>query len=675
MDTHPHTPTTNAAGRDPRRHAPRSLAARLGVLELREDPARTAFALVAMTAGVLAVAVDPSNTVVGASSALAGFVVVAATASAMTSSPTPESEQRSTLLRALGATDRTRAQRVRAAVMLVALPATVLGLLAGILVGIACHTGVRILWAALAGVGVPLLFTGLRTSDAGVHGDEGAATGRPRTGALVARLGAGVFALAIGALFPGSSETFSDLNLALWPGLAAVGVGVVLLAPPTRRGAARLAERLPLGRSGTLAARLLGRPGGGTDVAVGLAAITTAIVVVLSVLGTGFTTRETRRRAALPVHTFTAGTTTNQIVGRNANLLDLFPSAQPDVASLTASLPGAHVAVLRTPGIPSGDTLPTEPPTPRPTELLQPQLDVCPAAGVTMLGTGEVALATPAVLSALGLESFAPVLARGDALALDPGVLRDGAHVGLLCRTSDGAHTAAAGIELPATLASTTRVGAQLPSVLVSAETLHAHGVPTTSQVTLGVVASLPHAPSEADVAAVRAALPQSATVEPGDTADLTRLDATRLDDAASVLRTATDRRAATVTAVVLMLAVILLTLRFAAIARRQDDDVLALLGARVGTRRAREAWQSGLLATTGILLGVVSGLATSALGLFVYNHRGRFSGKTLPPIPYQVPAELLLLLAVPLFAAVITAATTRGRTRAAEQRLLVRPT
>ena len=117
-------------------------------------------------------------------------------------------------------------------------------------------------------------------------------------------------------------------------------------------------------------------------------------------------------------------------------------------------------------------------------------------------------------------------------------------------------------------------------------------------------------------------------------------------------------------------LAVALASLRLAV---RSDDAVLVELGARRRTLAAIHAWRAAAVASGAALLGAAIGLASTAIGVWHYDHRSRIQEDVeLLPLGWQVPNLVwLAIVVVPLLAAAIGGALaalgpppSAGRTR-----------
>lgn len=652
------------------------LALRLALRGLAASRNRTASAIVALGIGVAAIAIRPAAVSLHRALLVSGLVFIIATALALQSSPVEQQRRNERLLVLLGASSVARRRVHLAEQLLVSLVATILGLIVGALLAFVRGDQLSVLTAVMGGVVLPALLAWLEIAQG-----FPARPGLPRTTLALSPVKQGGYTLAgltligFGTVLPAGSTTYNDLGWTLWPGLLLVATGLSLLTSVVRPYLVGLvAGRAPF-PGVRLAARFSRRTWAGEAAAVRVTAMATVIVVALSILGAGFTAREDRRRAAFPVHQITVGLHDNEVVVTDPTA---FPGitangARLDVAALRKRLPNALVDTLTTPTRPlGGDPESTGGPS-------VPALEVVTPPGRTRLSQGTMAIATPEVLQALGLQRFTSDLDDGRALALDPQMV-DAAGTIALTPSRLASDATSRPVHVPAIVVSPDRAASRLPSVLISSRSLTElpAGMDLGQTATLGIVVSLPGPATEREVAIVRAATGPDADVAAGGTVDHERLDATRLDAADSVLRQRSDRSAAIFSMSALVLAAALLALRFATLANRSDDEVLALLGARRTTRRAVEAWRAGLMTATGVALGLTTGVAASAAGLAIYNHHSRFTQATpLPPIPFQLPAELAILGALPVAAALLALAATAGKHLGTRppQRLVVRDT
>jgi hypothetical protein len=269
-----------------------------------------------------------------------------------------------------------------------------------------------------------------------------------------------------------------------------------------------------------------------------------------------------------------------------------------------------------------------------------------------------VAVGTPGVLTALGLERFTGDLAAGRAVALAPGAVVDGQV------TLRGMSPVVSGwsLRLPARLVQRQVVPQYEPSVLVPvsvAESVQAaagapEGWPDVNPAAL--VVGSDRAFSDGEVQAIQDAVGLLAVFR-GGTPVPGVLDGNRLDDSyAIVVESAADVRLAVAVSVIMTLVALAVALRLAALTGRPDDELLDVLGARPATLRRAAVGQALVVGLLAVPLGTAVGVVAARAGLDAYNGEGRFvDGVELPPIPVGVPTALVVGAAlVPLAAALL---------------------
>jgi hypothetical protein len=274
-------------------------------------------------------------------------------------------------------------------------------------------------------------------------------------------------------------------------------------------------------------------------------------------------------------------------------------------------------------------------------------------------------------LAALGLQRFAPDLAAGRALALDPSAVVDDRVV------LDAVPSAAPGWhqELPAVVVQHRVVPQYLPAVLLPRPVVgrlwatvpkgNEWRAAEPSMLVVGRARGFEPAEVRAVVRAVRevpdplvddtrlAAGPLAVRLgnaEVGGILELGRLDASY----SVVLDSPGDVRLAVVLAVVVSVLALAVALRLAALTGRPDDELLDVLGADRSTLRRAAAGQALVLGLLAVPIGTLAGVIATAVGLAGYNGSGRVhDGVALPPIPFDVPGALVVgALLVPLVAA-----------------------
>jgi hypothetical protein len=567
--------------------------------------------------------------------------------------------------------------------VLLGLAALPLGLAAGAgLCALAGADGPRVLptvATALVVPGLVALFAGRvrtrvtvvdATADSGVLG----ATGRRVDGL---RLLAGVGFVSTAALLSRRLRAFWELDLVIGPLIALAAVGLVLALPPVvgwvGGGLAR-ARSVPLALAGTALRdrRRLLAP------AAALGAVAALVVAVQAVVGLGLAEREQARREHVgDASRLTAGLSDRDVfVGRTSALLGfgwlaslasvppapgtvLNPPVPAEVAGqVRAALPGARVADV--------DVLPVE-------------VDGDPLVPSAL--SHRVAVGTPELLAALGLERFGPDLDAGRAVALDPSAVVDGR---VALRGLDQVAPAWRR-SLAARVVQRRVVPQYQPAVLVPADVvtelrLAAPGGADWQAVNpAALVVGLDRVASAADLAAIEAAVhgvPDAPgafgaplSVVSGGRRVADALDRGRLDESyAIVLESPADVRLAVGVAVAVTLVALAVALRLAALTGRPDDELLDMLGARPATLRRAAVGQALVLGLLAVPLGATIGVLAARVGLDAYNGSGRFAdGVELPPIPATVPTSLVVgAVLVPLVAALV-AGLLAGRRRPAD--------
>ena len=472
----------------------------------------------------------------------------------------------------------------------------------------------------------------------------------------------------MGSALPALVSTGSGLDLALPLGLVLGVAGLVVVAPVVSLAVAPLISRLPAA-SPRLAATSLREQRRGLTLPVALVATIVLLLVVQSVVGQALGTREQARASAL--RTLGPASVGG---GERAVLVDqVWPAtaregpAPADPADLARRAgPGAiaaPIALLQATALPPGGRLGN---VSLPGDLFST------ASG------GAVALATPDLLAALGLDG---ALAQEDrALVLDDRMLADDGTVHLVgTNVSEPVGRKGTGLHLDAIDVLPGQVWAGVPAVLLPraavtaidlGDGLDGQIVSNPGAVDTGAVVRFPARPTNAAVDAL--AGPTTEAVRGDDAIDLTAQN--RTDRTGSVwVRTAGeagDLARSLLALAVVGLAVALASLRLAV---RSDDAVLVELGARRRTLAAIHAWRAAAVASGAALLGAAIGLASTAIGVWHYDHRSRIQEDVeLLPLGWQVPNLVwLAIVVVPLLAAAIGGALaalgpppSAGRTR-----------
>ena len=668
-------PRARGAGWLQRLEASLGVAASLAWAGVQAAPQRTVAAVAGHTAALAMVASSPAAGGLGEGFIEAGILLVA-TVTAGVAAAVDRRE-----LRAMASVDlcgASRSQRrlvVLVEGVLLGLAALPFGVVAGAAICAVADQGAPRIQATvgIAAVvpGLVALFAGrIRTRVTVVD----ASRDLPRSPAarhgfdlLRCLLGVG---LVVGAaLLSRSLRAFWELDLVLGPLFALAALGLLLALPPVvgwiGSGLAR-ARSVPIALAGGALRdrRRVLAP------AAALGAVAAMVVAVQAVVGLGLAEREQTRREQLgDASRYTVGLSDRDVyVGWDSppvlfagmpflmyaptSVASALPSRMAD--EVRAAVPGAHVADIEVlPLRIDGDPLqPTRPAYP-------------------------VAVGTPELLGALGLDRFAGDLAAGRAVALDPGAVVDG-------------HVALHGYEvvlpmwsrrLPARLVQDRVVPQYQPSVLVPptiGEDVRVaagrpEGWPSVNPVALAVGSD--RAISADELAAIQLAVDRVPAdgpggsvlplVDRGSSQVAGALDHDQLDNSyAIVVETPADVRLAVGVAVAVTLVALAVALRLAALTGRPDDELLDVLGARPATLRRAAVGQALVVGLLAVPLGVAIGVSAASVGLDAYNGRGRFAdGVELPPIPIAVPSALVVgALLVPLAAALLAGLVTHHR-------------
>ncbi|WP_426571745.1 hypothetical protein [Aquihabitans sp. McL0605] len=477
-----------------------------------------------------------------------------------------------------------------------------------------------------------------------------------RTGAVV-RTVASAGLLLLGAATPAGSDSGATLDLSLIFGAFLVIVGLVGLAPGLARAATAMTARLPWVPARVAAATLAPQRRGLT-MTIALLASLAAVLVVQTTVGHGLGVREQARVAAIrALGPATAAGTDRVVVVDRAATRVFGTGASPEP-------PSTRLADV----VPAGSTT---------AEVVPLSVEMAPPGGPfgdVAQGTGglfddpggSVALATPQLLHALGLD---PALASGDrALVLDRRVIDDQGRVRLIAPDEDLIGSRAAG---PQALRSATVVvpGAAwtaLPQVLLPAPVFKGlparvtrprpHGRATTPH---DLVVRYPERPTDAQIEGLHDARPDAEIHRGGRQVDLA---ASNRSDRTSLIwvRSPSDIRELLLglgAMALIATAVALLTLRLAV---RREDAVLDVLGARRRTMALVSGARGASIAAVATLFGAVLAIAATRFDLHSYNTHSRLgTAVVLAPIPWSLPTSVVVaLLAVPVLAGGLGAAT-----------------
>lgn len=678
-------------------------AARAG---LRTNRRRTATAVTGLALAVAVTSAGWRAEALGGGGVITGALLLGVIAAAVAAAVDPRQLRASAVLDLGGATRGQRRLVVVLEALVLALAALPFGVVGGeAVVAVAGGRRAPLAGVVVVGLGVPVLvalFAGrarTRVTAVDARGEGRHRARRLAPGGLAAEALVGVLAVWAGWALAASADDWFDLDLFLWPGLLLAGLGLGLLLPALVELVTAGLDRLPWLVANVDGALLRSRRRLLTP-ALLLGTVAALAVAVHGVLGAGLAEREQRRHRYLDGFRFTAGLDADQVIVAPGSLFGLEqqlaglgvdgePTSLPRLvdeaeARLRAGYPGAEVTGI--------DLLP------RVTAVGDPRLPDPDGR--------DVAVATPELLAALGLERYAPDLAAGRAVALDPTVVR-GDGTALVELPSDGGSSGDVGVvdgggggdgfgvgvtqtmvvapagddgprgAVPAVVADLDAVPLRLPALLVPPGS----GLPDGDEPVLddrdglaqgpnALVVRLPGAVAPGDARQmadlVRAgggftstAILPTTEVEAwaGDAAETYPYDHGRLDDTGTVgLRRPGEVRSAVAMVGLVALLGVFVTLRLAAVTRRSDEDVIEALGARPATLRRLAVLQATVLAALATSLGLGVGIALTRLGIGDYNRVGRFgSPDVLPPIPVVVPGALWVgLVAVPVVAGVV---------------------
>lgn len=573
-------------------------------------------------------------------------VLLFAMPAALAAGTNPAQRREADLLLRLG----TRDYVVRSAVILAVAGATTVPATTAVLV--AATVGIGDASTAANGLAAALLFPlagALLTSGARLPAAVRRRSPRIRT---AMRSILGVVAIALGYLLGLTPKSGSDVGLVLPPALALVFVGLFLLAPLVVDLLGRTVRRAS-GFEARLAGAEVRRVRNALTVPVAITACVACLLVVEAMLGAGLHQREQDRREAIAaLGRGSAGRSGHELlVGRSPyrdGLPDSPQGVTPDKLAARVRRLAPRAAVAEVVGL-----------------ALRPRSARAVFGDVTRGGEGatptsrtvEVAVATPELLSALGI---APALAHGDrALVLDPRVQRADGTAQLATPVSgltyDNAEPARS---YPARLAAGDRLPALLPAVLLPSRL-----VPLgSSRPVTSLVLRFPTRPTDDEVTALRDGL--NTSVVRGDR----RVDVAatnRTDDLDLIApRSGAEVGRLTVSLAIASALAVLVGQAALALAHRRDDEVLHLLGAARPTMARVAAVRGLLIGAAGTVVGAAVGLGGTLLGLARYADKGRFSAPDpLLAVPVVVPpAVVVAIVGLPLLSAVIGAGLAWAR-------------
>jgi putative ABC transport system permease protein len=254
--------------------------------------------------------------------------------------------------------------------------------------------------------------------------------------------------------------------------------------------------------------------------------------------------------------------------------------------------------------------------------------------GIDRRASADIAIGGPRLLAALGAGAGRTALERGEAVVLRPGRIEDG-------RVRIGLAGARGQVRVPAVEVPVDRPQRQLfASIVVSERTAARAGLrPTVTDVVLRAPAALT-AEQRGALRALAISIDRGAP--PAAAAEITVAGTPQPDEIAATLATLLTITAA------LTLAVVAIGLALSAAEGKDDDTVLAALGADPAIRRRLRATQAAMLVGIGGLLAVPAGLIPAAVIIVQGND---IEGA---PLRFAVPwpAVAVVLLALPAVAA-----------------------
>lgn len=571
-------------------------------------------------------------------------VLLFAVPAALAAGTNPAQRREADILLRLG----TRRYVVRLAVILAVAGATAVTALATVL--LAAAVGIVDPYTTDSALTVAVLFPlagALLTSGARLPVAVGCRPARART---ALRAISGVAAIALGYLSGLTMSSGSDVGLILPLSLAVVFGGLFLLAPLVVGLLGRAVRRAP-GYEARLAGAEVRRVRRALTVPVAITACAACLLVVEAMLGVGLHQREQDRSEAIKaLGPATAGLSGRQLLlgrgltpFRDSFLDDLQGPQTGQVAAKARQLvPRAEVvASVR------GLSFTTR--SARPVFGNLHHFDFNdPAAS----GGASVAVATPELLSALGLDS---ALATGNrALVLDGRVLRSDGTTRLAVTSVGSPDDAEAPVRsFRSRLVTRDQLAAAVPAVLIPEGLLGGR----SSKLVGSLVVRFPTRPTESEVRALQDGLNTSVVRgdKPVDVAATNRTD----DIDIIAPRTGAEVGRLTISLAIASALAVLVAQAALSLAHRRDDEILHLLGSSRRAVAQVAAVRGALIGVAGTLVGAAVGLGGTLVGLAYYADHGRFSTPDpLLAIPVVVPpAVVVAIVVLPLLSAAIGAA------------------
>lgn len=471
-----------------------------------------------------------------------------------------------------------------------------------------------------------------------------------------------VVLILMGALFPSTSNSGTTLDFTLAVGLFFILVGLVGLAPELTASTVAVTRRLP-SASWRVSAATLAPQRRGLTLTVSLVAALAALLVLQVTVGTGLGEREEKRVAALRSLGPATWAGNDRVLVVSQGMARTFAFDESTVG-------------------PSGETPePLEGSIPPGTQVAAVQtLDAEAVAAGGALGNtsrsvdgpfgedwGSVALATPELLAALGLD---PRLAGGDrAVVLDRRVLLPDDRVRIVTANNPDAIgenglALGRGVTRPAVALTDDAAWVGLPSVLLPQQVYD--DLPASIRrprpgdfeiEPFDRVVRYAARPTDRQIGDLYRAFPESEIHRGDERVDLAHRNRT---DKTSIVwvRDPADVRELAVglgTMAIVAVGIALASLRLAV---RREEAVLEVLGARRRSRVAVSAARGASIAAAGTAAGALIAVVATRWGVHWYDTRTRFDSLVvLDPIGWSFPTSgLLALAALPVLAGLIGA-------------------
>ena len=260
-----------------------------------------------------------------------------------------------------------------------------------------------------------------------------------------------------------------------------------------------------------------------------------------------------------------------------------------------------------------------------------------------VLGPGSPTVADPAALNLVGLSRRdAATLQRVGAITLDRPVGVDGAAapaVGQLLIGVTNPRSIAAGV-----VKDSVRASGGIGGVLITVAKARELGV---AMVNAGVIIQNPEPLDDSQLASIDA-LNLSQFLQNGGSAT-PPLNIAWAGPGGRRVSDSTIRQMVLAVVVLIALIVLAMSLALSAAETRDERDVLVSLGARPATMRGLSAWKAGVLAVTGALVALPTGVIPVAVVINTVSHPGQSIHVAFP-----WSTALQLVVAAPLLAALV---------------------